>query len=128
MIIPFAEFRPDVSDFKSAGKYTADVLNVLPRGDGYGPFPSMATVGTSLPEACRGFFYAHKNDGSVACFAGTSDKLYLLDNTTLTFSEVTRSSTTPYAALSATHNWQFEQFNKYVIAVQQNVSAAVSTA
>ena len=119
MIIPFAEYRPDVSDFKSAGKYTGDVLNVLPRGDGYGPFPSMATIGTSLPEACRGFFYARKNDGTVACFAGTSTKLYQLNNTTLTFGDVSKGLGN-YSALSAADNWQFEQFNKYVIAVQQN--------
>lgn len=77
-IVPFPEFRPDVSDYR--GVSTQTVLNVLPRGDGYGPFASLAAYSQALPGACRGFFRAVKTDGSVAIFAGTSDRLQLMNN------------------------------------------------
>jgi hypothetical protein len=37
--IPFPEFRPDVDDFR--GEHTQVLEGVLPRGDGYGPFPAL---------------------------------------------------------------------------------------
>ncbi len=120
-VIPFGEYRPDVSDYTAAGQFTNNISNVVPRGDGYGPVRSLsaysATIGTS---PCRGFFYARKNDGTIAVFAGTSQSLYMMDNSALTWSNVSQGSSA-YSALSAAANWQFEQFNKYVIAVQQNV-------
>ena len=70
-IVPFAEFRPDLSDFAAAGKFTSDIVNVVPHGDGYAPFKSLATVTSSAAAACRGYFYARKADGSVSCFMGT---------------------------------------------------------
>ncbi len=129
-VISFAEYRPDVSDYSGAGDHTANLLNVVPRGDGYGPVRSLtsysATIGTS---PCRGFFYARKNDGTVTVFAGTSQSLYKLDSTStstsvLTWSNVSQGSSA-YSALSANAHWQFEQFNKYVVAVQQNVPPQV---
>jgi MFS family permease len=46
-LIPFGEYRPDVSDLNQA--YTSNVLNVIPRSDGYGPFPSLVTLTSALP-------------------------------------------------------------------------------
>src|SRR4249920_3832829 len=123
-IIPFAEFRPDISDFNGAGQYNNNVLNVFARGDGYGPAPSLQAYTSTLGSACRGYFQARKNDGSVAIFAGTSNKLKLLDNTTLTFGDVSQGSSS-YSNLGATANWQFAQFNKYVFATHQNVPLQV---
>lgn len=80
---PFGEFRPDVSDY--LGSATKNILNVLPRGDGYGPFKSFAAATQALPAACRGGFYALKSDGSVQVFAGTSKGLYRLNNTDLSW-------------------------------------------
>jgi hypothetical protein len=37
-LLPFGEYKPDVSDYE--GQATKNVRNVLPRGDGYGPFPT----------------------------------------------------------------------------------------
>ena len=119
-IVPFAEFRPDLSDFSAAGKFTKNIANVVPHGDGYGPFKSLATITSSAAAPCRGFFYARKADGSVSAFMGTSTKLYQLDNTTLQFNDVSKALGT-YSALSNNANWTFEQFNKYVIATQVNV-------
>ena len=35
-LITFGEYRPDVSDYE--GQATRNIRNVIPRGDGYGPF------------------------------------------------------------------------------------------
>jgi hypothetical protein len=63
-LLPFGEYKPDVSDYE--GQATKNVRNVLPRGDGYGPFPDFAILTQALIAACRGAFYALKSDGSVA--------------------------------------------------------------
>ena len=78
-LLPFGEYRADISDYE--GQTTKNIVNVLPRGDGYGPFNSFAILSQALLAACRGGFYALKSDGSVAIFAGTSDRLWLASNT-----------------------------------------------
>ena len=45
-VIPFGEYRPDLSDYEAATE--KGVLNVVPRGDGFGPFPSLAAISASL--------------------------------------------------------------------------------
>lgn len=85
-LVQWGEYRPDVADY--LGTANRSLLNVLPQGDGYGPFQEFAQFSGALPAACRGAFYALRADGSVAVFAGTSDRLYLLNNTTLTWTPV----------------------------------------
>lgn len=116
-VLPFLDYRPDVSDLNA--QYTKSVLNVLPRSDGYGPFQGPNQYGSALAAQCRGLFVARKTDGSVLIFAGTSNKLYMLDNTYLTWTDVSAGSGT-YTALSTNRNWSFAQFNNYVIATQAN--------
>lgn len=116
-LVQYGEFKPDVSDYE--GSATKNILNVIPQGDGYGPFPDFTVFSGSLPAACRGGFYAIKADGSIATFAGTSTKLYLMDNTTFAWTDVTRVSS-DYTALNASANWQFAQFNDLVFATQGN--------
>jgi hypothetical protein len=119
-LLPWGEYRPDVSDYE--GQATKNVLNVIPRGDGYGPFPSFSAYATALPAACRGGFYALKSSagvGSVITFAGTSTKLYMLNNTDYTWTDVSLGAST-YSALSSTAQWQFAQFGNLVFATQAN--------
>jgi hypothetical protein len=52
-LVPFTEWRPDVSDFQA--EVTSEISNVLPRGDGYGPFPDFSAYTAGLPGVCRGF-------------------------------------------------------------------------
>jgi hypothetical protein len=120
--LPFSEYRPDVSDFNSS--YTQTVLNVLPRGDGYGPMKDFSAYSAALPAACRGGFVALKTDGSVAIFGATSTKLYLLNNTTLVWADVSQGSGS-YSAVASTEQWQIRQFGNFVIAVQANVAPQV---
>lgn len=115
-LMPFGEYRPDVADYET--QYNKDTTNVFPQGDGYGPFPSFTAFSSSLPAACRGMFYALKNDGSIAIFAGTATDLYLLNNTNQTWTNV--SSSPGAYSLANNANWSFVQFNNFVIATNVN--------
>src|SRR4051812_7510667 len=102
-LLPWGDWRPDTSDYE--GQSAHSILNVIPRGDGYGPFPSFSRYTTTMPAACRGGFYALKSDGTVVTFAGTSTKLYRQNNTDFTWTDVSLGAST-YSALSSTANWQ----------------------
>ncbi|SRR5229473_2916261 len=116
-IFPYSEYRPDVADY--ASPYSSFLLNVLSRGDGYGPMKAFAGYSQALAGQCRGFFKALKTDGSVSIFAATSTKLYNLNNATLAWTDVSKAAGS-YSALTSTDNWEFVQFNNFVIAVQAN--------
>src|SRR5690242_20220243 len=118
-LIPFGEYRPDVTDYDQVS--TGAVLNALPRGDGYGPMPALSAYSAALPGPCRGFFKAIKTDGSVAIFAATSTKLYQLNNTNQTWTDVSKGAGS-YSSVSSTDQWQFVQYINYVIAVQANAA------
>lgn len=198
----FPEYRPDVSPH--SGDYSANISNVIPRGDGYGPFQSLIAATAALPSACRGILYARNSDASISVFAATATDLFLLNNTTFTWKPVskavaltsisnaspcvitlnshgmsigdpvvfsttgslptgltvgtvyyvisagftanafqvsataggvaintssagsgTHSYTAHYSAIPTTGQWQIRQFNKYVIAVHQNIAPQV---
>jgi hypothetical protein len=121
-VIPFGEYRPDLSDYEAQTE--KGVLNVVPRGDGFGPFPSLAAISLSLGAQCRGAFAAYKTDGSVVVFAATSTNLYQLNNTTYGWTNVSLGGG-PYAAVPASDQWSFVQFNNLVITVQANVAPQV---
>ena len=120
-LVPFGAYTPDVTDYE--GQSTRNILNVVPQGDGYGPFKSSVSISGALPGTCRGAFYALKTAGNVAIFAATSDKLFLLDNTTYNWNDV--SKTGGYVALNPNAQWQFVQFNNLVVAVQANAPPQV---
>lgn len=115
--VPFPAYRPDVTDVGTDSSVT--ISGVVPRGDGYGPFKSFVGFTQALPAACRGFFFARRSDGSIAVFAGTSTRLYLLDNTTFQWTDVSKGGLA-YGALAANKNWRFAQFNEFVLAAQIN--------
>jgi hypothetical protein len=117
-LVPFGEYRPDVADYQS--QFATFLANALPRGDGYGPFPDFSAYSAALPAPCRGFFKAIRPDASVAIFAATATRLYLLDNSAFTWTDVSKGGGA-YSAVAATDSWQFVQFNNFVIAVQANV-------
>jgi hypothetical protein len=117
--ILFGQYCPDVTDLGT--DISVLISGVFPRVDGYGPVPSLSELTAALPSACRGYYFARRTDGTVAVFAATSTKLYLLNNTTYEWADVSQGLGT-YAALVAGDNWQFRQFNDLVIAVQANVA------
>ncbi len=116
-LLAWGDWKPDSSDYE--GTSVHNIQNVLPRGDGYGPFPDFAVLTAALAAPCRGAFYALKSDGSVVIFAGTSTKLYNLNNTDFTWTDVSLGAST-YSALTATAQWQFAQTGNLVFATQAN--------
>lgn len=121
-LLPVAEWRPDVSDLNA--EYTRIVRNVVPRSDGYGPFKDISRFTEALPSTCRGYFGARNADGTVSIFAGTSTNLYVLDNTSLDWVEVSKGGV-DYSTLDPGANWVFAQFGSLVIAVQSNTPPQV---
>jgi hypothetical protein len=122
MLLPFPEYAPDISPF---GEEESQIIqNVYPRKDGYGPAPSPSIYSATLSGACRGFFYARKADGSITIFAATATKLYQLNNTNFTWTDVSKAGGS-YSAIPTGDQWQFAQFNNFVFAVQINVAPQV---
>lgn len=114
---PFVAWKPDLTSLGTESSGT--VSGCIPRGDGYGPFKSFQDFTQALPANCRGFFFARNTDGSIAVFAGTSTDLYKLDNTTFSWTNVSKGGVS-YGTLVAADNWRFAQFETFVIAVQLN--------
>lgn len=123
-LIPFATWAPDLTPQNTS--ISANIINVIPRADGYGPHPSLLSFTSTLPGPCRGAFQARNSDGSVTIFGATNTNLYMLNNTTFAWTLVSQGGG-PYLGLPTTDNWQFAQFNTLVIAVQQNVAPQVWT-
>ena len=116
-LLSISDWRPDISDLGT--KHTRNIRNAVPRADGYGPFKDLTPFTGALPAACRGYFRAQNTDSSVTIFAGTSTKLYKLNNTDFTWEDVSLGAGT-YSDLSSDANWVFSQFNTRVIATQAN--------
>jgi hypothetical protein len=114
----FPKYAPDQAD--PGLNFASVIQNVFPRVDGYGPVPALFTFTSSLPAACRGYFYARNADSSISIFAGTSTDLYEMNNTNFAWVRVSKGGIS-YAAVSSTSNWQFLQFEATVLAVQINV-------
>lgn len=121
-LLTFGEYRPDVSDLNGAD--SSVMSNALPRADGYGPFNAFEAFTAALPAQCRGYFFARNADGTVAIFAGTSTKLYKLDNTLFTWTDVSLGAGT-YSSPDNNRNWRFAQFNNFVFATQRNAALQV---
>lgn len=121
-LLQWGEFKPDVADYETQA--TKNIVNAVPRADGYGPFPSFSGFSQAMGAACRGAFYALKSDGSVITFAGTSTKLYQLNNTTFGWTDVSKGAGT-YSALTASAQWQFAQTGNLVFATQANAPLQV---
>ena len=92
MLIPLAEYRPDVADLNTT--FTDDILNVLVADGSYIPAPAFAPLTAALEGAPLGAISVRQLDGAISFFAGTTDKLFKLKNTTLTWDDVSQAATT----------------------------------
>jgi hypothetical protein len=121
-ILPFPEYAPDVSPF---GEEESQVIqNVVPRKDGYGPVPSPAVYSAMLPAPCRGYFVARNADASISIFAAVGVRLYKLNATDFSWTDVSKGGNA-YNAPPTADQWQFAQFNNFVLAVQINTAPQV---
>lgn len=112
---PIADYRPDVSDIN--GSFTDELINVLPADGSYIPMPSF----NPLSEPCPGFIlgaFAVRTKNGVSIIVGTGQKIYLLNNTTGQWKNISREEN-PYLA-NVDSPWSFALFGDYVIAVNAN--------
>jgi len=123
-VLPFGEWRPDLTDFQA--ETTRSIINVAPRADGYGPLRKQQAYAGTLPAACRGCFLGVDNVGNPALFAGTLTRLYKMNNATLAWEDVSKGGAA-YVALATQDNWTFCQYNNQVVACQRNVAPQVFT-
>lgn len=114
--ISAAEYRPDVADINAG--FTDQLLNVLPSASGYIPMKGWSALTAAFPENPLGVFAARSLDQSVYVFGGTETGLYLLDNTTLEWRDISITPNGYHASAEAP--WSFALFGEYVIAVNQN--------
>lgn len=113
--IPFGDYKPDMPSLVNDGLVVAK--NTVPVRGGYRSVRSLVAVPgfTPLAERVRGSHAGIDSAGNPWNFAGTQTKLYYLGSET---SDVTRTSG-PYNA-SEEAIWEFESFERHVIAVNPN--------
>ena len=111
--VKFADYAPDASRYNPA--VTDYLRNLVPQGDGYGPFPGWSAFGTALPARCRGGITVRKSDGSAAIYAGTATNLYRFNAATSAWVSVTRVAGGAYA-VPDTADWCFTLFGNKLIA------------
>lgn len=116
VMVPIAEYRPDVASVNRDA--TANLLNVLCADGSYMPFPKMEAYTDALPAKPLAAFMARELNGDIHIFAGSAEKLWLLDNTDQSWDDVSQAATT-YAATDEAI-WSFAQFGPYVVAVNAN--------
>jgi hypothetical protein len=76
--IMFRDWAPDLPALANRGETVA--TNVRPRTVGYGPMPSLSSIGeTPLAEYARGALATIDYAGNAHNFAGTQSKLYVID-------------------------------------------------
>lgn len=116
MLVPAAEYRPDVSPLNSS--FTDELVNVLCADGGYIPAPAFETLAAAFPGVPRGWLTVRSLDGTVRFFAATDTDLYLLDNTDLSWDNVSKVSGGYNANQESP--WSMRSFGSYVIAVNAN--------
>lgn len=116
MLLPVAEYRPDVANTNSA--FSNEIANVLPADGSYIPMPQLVVFTDSLSVKPLSGFFAKQLDGSVKIIVGSAAKLWALNSSTLAWDDISQAATT-YSA-SDDEPWAFAQFGDYVVAVNAN--------
>ncbi len=112
---PIADYRPDVADIN--GLFTDELINVLPADGSYIPMPSFQPFSEPCPDEILGAL-AVKTKSGVSVIVGTGQKIYLLDNTTKRWKDISKKGKSYLANIDAP--WSFALFGDYIIAVNAN--------
>ncbi|MBB5074330.1 hypothetical protein HNQ69_001468 [Bartonella callosciuri] len=112
---PIADYRPDVANIN--GIFTDELINVLPADGSYIPMPSFETLTEPCPDTLLGAL-AVKTKNGVSILVGTGQKIYLLDNTTMQWKDISQKGKSYLANVDAP--WSFALFGDYIIAVNAN--------
>lgn len=111
--IAFPEWLPDQPDLGNPGSTVA--TNVIPATNSYRPFPSSTSVSSALGARCQGAFSCTDSAGNTVAFAGTVDKLYIFNNSTSAWDDISRLAGGAYAT-EADAFWDFAKFGDFIIA------------
>mgnify|MGYP003627828764 CR=1 FL=1 len=125
-MIKFGEFLPDRSAFGSVG--TTVAVNVVPSITGYESLDDIAPVSGAADGIIKGMYAATDDDNNFALYAGDSTKLYKLDTTDSSLTNISKAGNYTTAAAD---RWRFVQFGESVIATNfgdpiQTITAAAS--
>lgn len=112
MIIPFPPFAPDKSPYDVAS--SNNVVNALPVSDGWGPMPGLTEISAALGAECRGACFVRNAAGNYAVIAGTATRLYRLNTTDYTWTDISGVSA-PYA-VPLQDSWTFTRFGDQLVA------------
>ena len=105
--VTFTEWLPDQPGVVGA---LTNARNVFPKAVGYGPFPEEEDYSGAASEDLNSAISGINSSSEVKTFAGGSTKLFLLNATDLSLSDVSGSTYT------SSDRWRFVQFGDFMIA------------
>lgn len=121
--VQFNDWLPDYSEFGNPGVTAATNVYALP--DGYAPFRnSSSPYSDALNGMCRGIISVKDSSGSAYTYSGDDGYLYSLSNDT--WSDVSKSGTSPVYSLATDETWEFAKWGEKVIAVSGVNTAATN--
>lgn len=120
--IPFGYYEPDIASVGTPK--SSYVKNVVPRADGWGPIQAISEFTSAMTGYCRGVTGAVQLDNSTAIFGGNDTKLYQVDPTARTWTDVSKVGS---YTVSTKELWDFAQFGNGVIAVTNNNNPQIFT-
>lgn len=119
--VPFAEWLPDLPDYKSNGATVA--RNVIPDKEGYLPLKALSAVtATALTARARGAVACFDSSRNAYNYAGDATKLYT--QATTVWTDASRLAGGVY---DCTENWEFVVWGQKVIAVNIDDASQIIT-
>lgn len=110
-ILPVAEYMPDQPDLAEATIYASNVIPLTPQS--YGPLPTpMQFSSNALDDCPLGMGYGEDTNLTHHIFAGTGTKLWAINGTSTTWTDVSGSAYTT----DGDENWHFAQFKNLMLA------------
>lgn len=113
MRVPFGEWCPDLAELDAGVAALAE--NVYPASNSYMPVLGPRPYSSPIEASPRGLFMAQQLAGNFVIIAGTADKLFRFDSSTLDFDEYGSGYTVPADEL-----WSGTQFGTDFIATNVN--------
>jgi len=117
VVLPFPAYEPDRAVYNKDA--TNEIINAVPRADGWGPLAAFVEVTEALPSAPKGSFDCLASDGTYHSFVGTATDLYKLDTSTTPYPWDEVSKSTAAYTLPDGHKWSFEIIGDTVYAAHQ---------
>lgn len=112
MIVRFLDWQPDAADYGTRGNVQA--TNAVPAQYSFQPFPSLVVLSNAINAYPRGAIEAFDSAEASHMYVGNETKLYELDESTLTWTDVTNTGGA-YTTGSG-ERWDFVRWKNKVLA------------